>query len=107
MAQPEASDSETDLIDVLEAARLAGRSAETIRRWIWAGRLPTQRQGRRHVMRKDDILALSGMADRPATLAAWTSMVRSAAEGASGASGQSAADLVLEDRRFRSAIERP
>ena len=95
------------LVDVLEAARLAGRSAETIRRWIWAGRLPTQRRGRRHVMRKDDVVALIGMADRPATtLAAWASMVRSAAGGAARERGESAADLVFEDRRLRSPAER-
>ena len=58
-------------------------------------------------MSKDDVLALSGMLDEsPATLAAWASMVRSAAKGSPPKPGESAADLVLEDRRLRSATER-
>jgi helix-turn-helix protein len=106
MTRAEASDDDRDLVDVLEAARLAGRSPETIRRWIWSGRLAAQRRGNRHVMWKDDVVALSGMISRPVmTLAEWASTVRSAAEGSPREASESAADLVLEDRRHRSATE--
>ena len=109
MAQPtgwEDDDDTEDLIDVLEAARLAGRSAETIRRWIWGGRLPSQREGNRHVVRKDDVFALSSTADASnTTLADWLKMVGHETGDSSQGSAQSAADLVLKDRRLRSMGE--
>jgi hypothetical protein len=99
-------DDTEDLIDVLEAARLAGRSAETIRRWIWGGRLPTQREGNRHVMRRKDVLTLSGTTDQQTmTLAEWVKMIDSDADSVREGAGESAADLILEDRRSRSGGE--
>jgi excisionase family DNA binding protein len=34
-----------ELISVREAARICGRNAETIRRWIWDGKLPAEKLG--------------------------------------------------------------
>jgi len=34
-----------ELISVREAARECGRNAETIRRWIWSGKLPAEKLG--------------------------------------------------------------
>ncbi len=33
------------LISVREAARACGRNAETVRRWIWSGKLPAEKLG--------------------------------------------------------------
>ena len=34
-----------ELISVREAARICGRNAETIRRWVWDGKLPAEKLG--------------------------------------------------------------
>jgi excisionase family DNA binding protein len=44
---------------VAEAAKRARRDPETIRRWIRAGRLPSERHGTRHLIREDDLAALT------------------------------------------------
>jgi hypothetical protein len=36
-----------DELDARDAARLTGRSTETIRRWAWAGRLPARKRGKK------------------------------------------------------------
>jgi excisionase family DNA binding protein len=38
------------MLTVPEAARRAGRSPETIRRWIWSGRLPSEKVGNQHLV---------------------------------------------------------
>jgi excisionase family DNA binding protein len=47
------------MLTVAEAARRAQRDPETIRRWIRAGRLPSERQGTRHLIHEDDLAALT------------------------------------------------
>jgi excisionase family DNA binding protein len=47
-------------LSVPEAARRASRSPETIRRWIWSGRLPSRRVGNQHVLASDDVDAVIG-----------------------------------------------
>src|SRR5215207_1120938 len=42
-------------LTVPEAARRAGRSAETIRRWIWSGRLPARKVGNQHLVESDTL----------------------------------------------------
>ena len=42
-----------------EAARRTGRSAETIRRWIWSGRLPATKRGNTYYV---DVMHLEGVA---------------------------------------------
>jgi excisionase family DNA binding protein len=46
------------MITVPEAARIAGRDAETIRRWVRSGRLPASKVGMQHVIREQDLAAL-------------------------------------------------
>jgi hypothetical protein len=41
-----------DLINVREAARQCGRNAETIRRWIWGGKLPAEKLGNQLFIKK-------------------------------------------------------
>ncbi len=104
-----------------EAAERTGRSAETIRRWIWSGRLPATKRGNTYyvdVMHLQGVAAEMGISTHTAQglpsgrLAAWLAEVDqwksglAATAGRAGAPGPQAAartasDLVLEDRRAR------
>jgi len=48
------------LIDVRQAVVLVGRHPETIRRWIWSGRLAGQRRGRRLFVVTREVRAVAG-----------------------------------------------
>jgi excisionase family DNA binding protein len=100
-------------ITVREAAARVGRSTETVRRWIWSGRLPAVKHGNTYyvdVVLLDRVAVELGTAEwhepAPASLGTWLAEVddwRSglgrAAEGNRAAA--SASDLVLEDRHAR------
>jgi len=43
-----------ELIGVREAARECGRNMETVRRWIWAGKLPAEKLGNQLFIRRSD-----------------------------------------------------
>lgn len=43
-----------ELISVREAARECGRNMETVRRWIWAGKLPAEKLGNQLFIKKSD-----------------------------------------------------
>jgi excisionase family DNA binding protein len=97
-----------EMLDVREAARLARRTPETVRRWIWSGRLPARRHGNKLLVTREDLDDLMGTRPGEArmTLADW--VARQAALRRSGAlgrssSGGSAADLVIADRGGREA----
>jgi excisionase family DNA binding protein len=47
------------MLTVVEAAHRAGRDPETIRRWIRAGRLRSERRGNRHLIHEGDLAALT------------------------------------------------
>ena len=100
-----------------EAARRTGRSAETIRRWIWSGRLPATKRGNTYVV---DVMQLEGIAvemgitgiaadhaeNAPSShLATWLAEVDRWKSGLAVTSGspvnQTASDLVIEDRHAR------
>jgi excisionase family DNA binding protein len=98
-------------ITVLEAARRTGRSPETIRRWIWSGRLPAVKHGNTYYV---DIVHLEGVAvemgvivhrpaePAPGDLGAWLADVDAWKAGLTGGPRrQTASDLVIEDRRAR------
>jgi len=95
---------EEALLDVRQAAHLVGRSPETIRRWVWSGRLVAQRRGQRLVVSRDDLLAVAPLREgrRPQSLAEWARAVSRAPSAPTGHRWRSAADLVLADRRRRS-----
>jgi|GraSoiStandDraft_29_1057270.scaffolds.fasta_scaffold210032_3 excisionase family DNA binding protein len=92
-------------VDVNEAARMVGRSPETVRRWIWSGKLAAQKQGRRLMIPRHELAAfvaeLDG-AEAGLTLAEWAAAARQALVASGGPTRGSAADLVLADRRRRS-----
>src|SRR3954454_1633324 len=95
--------SDADMLDVRSAAALVGRPPETVRRWVWSGRLPARRRGRRLVMAREDVEAIAASDARGSTsLAAWTDCAHAVREAAGAStSGPSAADLVIEDRAQR------
>lgn len=46
------------LITVREAARACQRTTETVRRWIWEGKLPAQKIGNQLFIKRDDLTRL-------------------------------------------------
>jgi excisionase family DNA binding protein len=44
-----------DLINVREAAQQCGRNTETVRRWIWGGKLPARKLGNQLFIKKKDL----------------------------------------------------
>jgi len=93
-----------ELLDVRHAAALAGRHPETVRRWVWSGRLAARRRGDKLLIARRDIEALAATLAPSATdLATWAKRAREArAASAPGRRKRTAADLVLADRRERS-----
>ncbi|HWP64049.1 MAG TPA: helix-turn-helix domain-containing protein [Candidatus Binatia bacterium] len=96
------ADEEPELIDVRRAAALVGRHPETIRRWVWSGRLPAARSGRRLLVAASEVRRLGRSVGPLGSLAEWLDLRRSSERllAASG-SGRGAADIVIEDRRRR------
>ena len=92
-----------DLIDVRQAALEAGRSAETVRRWVWSGRLGARKQGRRLLIDRNqlhDVIHEHG-ASAAASLADWMAELDEDPIYTRAPRRSSASDLVLEDRRDR------
>lgn len=46
---------EDDLINIKNAARMCERNPETIRRWIWNGKLPAEKLGNQLFIKKSDL----------------------------------------------------
>ncbi|MGC1183705.1 MAG: helix-turn-helix domain-containing protein [Candidatus Dormiibacterota bacterium] len=91
---------EAEVVTVKEAARLVGRSQETVRRWVWGGELTSRRRGRQHLISRSVLEAVAAGRRRPSprSLADWAGEARTALEATRAKSLPSAADLVLEDR---------
>ncbi len=89
-----------DELDVNAAARLAGRTTETIRRWVWSGRLTARKRGNRLVIDRRDVEALAGDREPPLSLSEWAKLAEAVLLSRRGPY-QSAADLVIEERRRR------
>jgi hypothetical protein len=97
---------EPELLDVRRAATVAGRHPETVRRWVWSGRLPARRRGNRLMVARADVEALAGVHAKSApTLAEWSERALAASQSATPSGRRrSAADLVTEDRARRSLL---
>ncbi|MBM3155439.1 MAG: helix-turn-helix domain-containing protein [Chloroflexi bacterium] len=54
------SESKERLITVREAAAEYGKNMETVRRWIWSGKLPAQKLGNQLFIKRSDLRALHG-----------------------------------------------
>ena len=86
------------MVDVREAADLSRRTPETIRRWVWSGRLRSIKSGNKLFVARADVAPVSGSEAPPGlTLRDWAELLPSGA----GGTGDSARDLVLEDRDAR------
>jgi excisionase family DNA binding protein len=99
-----------EMLDIREAADLVGRTPETVRRWVWSGRLSARRQGNRLLVARADVQRLvddrgkSPPTSGAPTLAEWAAEVREHRRwGLLGdtATLQTASDLVLDDRLVR------
>ena len=69
-------------LTVPEAARRVGRNPETIRRWIWSGKLPSEKVGTQHLVDEEALERVArdprGAASPPSELTwrAWAEKVR-------------------------------
>jgi excisionase family DNA binding protein len=97
-------------LTVRQAAKRAGRSEETIRRWIWSGRLPAVKRGtsyRIDVMHLEQLMVEFGTggpgfhATPNRSMLAWLDELAEWKRGLKSTPGISAVDLLLEDRRAR------
>lgn len=103
MAAAERTGNESDLLEVRRAAVLVGRHPETVRRWVWSGRLAARRSGNRLLVARSDLEALVQEQGIVPTLAEWADRVQTArGRWREQGSGRSAADLVIGDRLRRS-----
>lgn len=89
-----------EMVGVQEAARLVGRTPETIRRWVWSGRVSATKQGNKLFLRRSD-LPIAPSSDRPRRDLALHDWAEVALARASGAKGATAADLIYDDRAER------
>ena len=89
-----------EMVSVQDAAQMAGRSPETIRRWVWSGRVHAIKQGNKLLLRRSDLPEVE--ADAPESVAldlrSWAEMALARSTGKAGAT---AVDLILDDRADR------
>lgn len=90
---------EPELVDIRQAASDSGRSAETVRRWIWSGKLAAAKRGNRLLIERAELerFLRERHEEAPVELAAWVAERAAAARSGEAAQG-SAAGLVLELR---------
>lgn len=90
-------------LDVTAAAGIAGRTAETIRRWVWSGRLAARKSGNRLLVKRADVEYLAGGSKALLSLREWMELAENELRRHRGPH-RSAADLVIEDRRRRHEV---
>src|SRR5215468_5955848 len=96
-------------LTVREAAQRVGRAEETIRRWIWSGRLGARKRGNVYYVREGELDAASGMpaaaAQRPPepgpTLSEWVREVEQWHSRSGFAQRGSAVEILLAERAER------
>jgi excisionase family DNA binding protein len=89
-----------DELDIRDAARLTGRSAETVRRWVWAGKVRARKSGKRLLVLRGDLEAMASTDRKLLSLREWHALANKTMRRP--AAGRSASDLVLDDRENRS-----
>ena len=94
-------------LTVREAARRVTRAEETIRRWIWAGKLPARKLGQSYQVRESDLDAVAARLPAPREpelrLGEWVAAVRLWRAGNDVSPRGDAGQLVIEDRAQRSS----
>jgi excisionase family DNA binding protein len=96
-------------VTVREAARMAGRSEETIRRWIWSGRLPAVKKGtsyRIDVVHLQEVIVETQPDPRHQGSASnsmleWLDAVAEWKRSVKTTPGASASEMLIEDRHAR------
>jgi excisionase family DNA binding protein len=94
---------EPERVDIRQAASDSGRSAETVRRWIWSGKLAATKRGNRLLIDRAQLerFLRERHDEAPVGLAEWAAERGAEArqqEPSAGAAHGSAAGLVLELR---------
>lgn len=87
-----------EMVDVQEAARLVRRTPETVRRWVWTGKLSSVKQGNKLLVPRAEVRVEESPAGERADLASWAQRLGCLPAGKPGAT---ASDLVFEDRAER------
>jgi excisionase family DNA binding protein len=101
-----------DEVTVRQAARRAGRSEETIRRWIWSGRLPAVKRGtsyRIDVRHLEEVIVEIDLKAReekqamtaPLSMQEWLDEVDEWKRNVVSRPGPSASEMLIEDRHAR------
>lgn len=90
-------------ITINDAAGLVHRSPETVRRWVWSGRLRARKSGRNLMVPRRDVEVLAAEHGSPKTLTLqeWGDLAQRVLKRPLRG-GRSASELVLEERRRRS-----
>ena len=96
------ADVDDQWVTVREAAAVLGRNAETVRRWVWSGKVRARKVGPRLMLARGDLDKAGHGPARSLTLSAWIAERDQERQLATARRGSSAADLVIEDRRRRS-----
>lgn len=98
-------------LTVREAAQRVHRAEETIRRWIWTGRLPARKLGNRYQVDVQDLEAVAAgvpaprkSSDLDVGLGEWVVAVKAWRAGVDVPPAGGAGRLVIEDRRERSGL---
>ena len=89
------------MVSVREAAAIVGRTPETIRRWVWSGRLASRKQNNRLLIARDDLDQAADRSEPALSLREWAKLATKRRPAGTG----SAADLVLADRAARSQAD--
>jgi len=87
-------------LSVREAAQQCGKNAETIRRWIWSGKLPAEKMGNQLFIKRGDLKALCGRDNEYARVEDWLRRARTLRENIRKRTGTEfdSAELVRESR---------
>jgi excisionase family DNA binding protein len=96
-------------LTVRGAAQRVGRAPETIRRWIWSGKLRARKRGNVYYVREGELDAVAAgsavRSDQPArpgsTLSDWVREVEQWHSRSGFSNRGSAVELLLEDRAER------
>lgn len=97
-------------LTVREAARRVHRAEETIRRWIWTGKLPARKLGTGYQVQERDLDAIAGVpaprepGESELSLGEWVAAVTAWRAGNDVVPRGGAGQLVLEDRAERSDL---
>ena len=67
---------EDERLSVREAAKACGKNAETIRRWIWSGKLPAEKLGNQLFVKQSDLKVLPGKDEDYARVEDWMRRAR-------------------------------